>query len=52
MVAFCPWVESHVAPFDMNGGRIMGFREAAAALSQNDQEAMWRACMPYYDHGR
>lgn len=50
VVAFCPWVESHVAPFDMCGVRVMGFRDAESGLSKGHQEALWRARIPYYDH--
>ncbi len=50
VVAFCPWIESHVTPFDMCGVRVMGFRDAEQGLSPQDREALWRARIPYYDH--
>jgi len=50
VVAFCPWVESHVTPFDMCGVRVMGFRVAEQALPAKDREALWRARLPYCDH--
>lgn len=50
IVAFCPWVESRVAPFDMCGVRITGFKDAANALSEEGRDALWRARTPYCDH--
>lgn len=50
VVAFCPWVESRMAPFDMCGVRMMGFRDAEQAIPAATREALWRAMLPYCDH--
>jgi hypothetical protein len=50
MVAFCPWVQFSTQPFTVAGVHVMGFCEAAERLTVEDQQVLWRAATPYYDH--